>query len=360
MEGRSFEGGVGERPPMENMPEVLPDIALSETLLQARNRVNFKNDFERKKSEQENNQEEKKYSLMQLIDKKISESDIDEKNYFTISEALVKEFGVEKDDKIKAYIFVVAGIRAQIKREKQIFNGKDDYIVEKIEYKQNIGNFIKQWQKTPEIISRFWQDMQKEYESFQKSYPDAYKKTFKGFKYGILAELAAMDASGESLKKLNKQKFGIKNFKIENASIKADNEKAIDFFIEFTYYNGRVEKIPCQVKAFDIGMGRKIVIDEKIKFCEEKMVNLVNANRGKDQTKNLYHTGIERNAHKKTEELRKKGFSWAGSHNGMMFFLPADSDILKDDGTLNSECKKMFEKKFIEQFDKYFPSIVKS
>jgi len=46
--------------------------------------------------------------------------------------------------------------------------------------------------KKPKVIHGLWEKIKKEYASFQEAYPDAYEQTFEGFKFGTLAELAAI------------------------------------------------------------------------------------------------------------------------------------------------------------------------
>ena len=302
-------------------------------------------------------QEKKELLLKEQIDVVVGKLNFNKDNHLALCDDLVKDFGVENNEKVIAYIYAVGGIRAQIGREKGRMGGKETYIPEEIKYKRNIGKFINEWREEPKVIHGLWEKIKKEYASFQEAYPDAYEQTFEGFKFGTLAELAAIDAVNESMAKLNKQKFGIKEYKVETASIKADGKKATDFFILLTYLNGKVERLACSVTSFNIKIGYSSVMEEKIKYCGERMVSLINSNKSKDRTGRSYRTGVAGYAHEKNQGLRDKGFSWSGSHDGLSFFLPADKDLLMEDGSLSNECGEVFQKKFLEQFEKNFSSI---
>ena len=145
----------------------------------------------------------------------------------------------------------------------------------------NVVEYIRENKDNPKEIKNFWKEYDKTFLSFKehennKDFTKGYniKEGPEVVKRGILTEVAAMDLLEEIANDFEK----CKKVKIEYSTSEQDVYDKIDFFLVVTFKNGKVKKIPVQVKSCDISNfanrgSNKKELERKIQFVLDNVIN---------------------------------------------------------------------------------------
>ncbi len=244
-----------------------------------------------------------KECALELVRKKINEIEVDPENpVVAVSDIIeyLKERDIEISEDIKKYTefaiseknnFLQDLKRLKIDRDNPNKEEKEllkEMALKDTEWMGDAIEYIRKNKDNPEEIEKFWKEYDKTFLSFKehennKDFTKRYsiEQGPEVVKRGILAEIAAMDL----LKELVNGFKGCKKVEIEYSTPEEDVYDKIDFFLIVTLENGRIKRIPVQVKSCNISgftnnYSNIKELERKTRFVLDNVINT-------DETKNI-------------------------------------------------------------------------
>lgn len=236
-------------------------------------------------------------SVMELVKEKINSIKIDLENSSAAVDEIIgnlEEQSVKVSEYEKKYIRMVAvGGKMNFLRNLERYEMGEEKI--KSEKKKKmlkemaladaewIGDFVKYIRENrgdQKKIKELWQRFDEFYLSFNEQSNGEFANKYaigqgpETIKRGILAEVAAMDLMEGLANSFDK----CEKVEVNHSTPKQDVEEKIDFFLKIIYKNGKVAKVPVQVKSCNIsnfasrGLSRK-KLGEKVRFVLDNIIN---------------------------------------------------------------------------------------
>lgn len=204
--------------------------------------------------------------------------------------------------------------------------GRFEMDMRNAEWMDGIGDFVLENRDKPEVIKQFW----KRFDQIFAASTFLDKKTGEKLKYGVLAQVAAMDLIGKletSAREATRKNISIK---IEKSTPEEDVLGKIDFW-SVIECGDRQKKIPCQVKSLDI----KNETNRKLEYVSYNIINF--------STPNNQNLAYEYPGENKIAEYFKKNPGEA-----IFIILPRlGTQLIKENGTVREDVEKVFDKKAI-------------
>jgi hypothetical protein len=293
------------------------------------------------------NESDKFEKAQVFIKQEIIKSDIGLENCRLVADEILEKlketelYSLEAEKSLLSFIEIkISALSAKFREDMKKYPEHSNEIYEmdkrSSSWMDDIAQYIIDNRDNPSKIDDFW----KTYDEIYSSCSEVSKHQAESRKYGILAQVAAMDLVKDMAKEIKDQSGLDVKISIDLSTPEEDVKDKVDFWA-IVQYHEKTKQIPCQVKSLDLRGG-----DErgKERFVSQNIVSFA-----KRRVRDANFSHLE----EKMEEFFKK------HAEGLFIILPRYKDkTITQQGGVSEKVASVFSKRVIESDDLFLKTFV--